>query len=648
MENNIRLDDFSRPLLAWYDSCRRPLPWRLHVTPYRVWVSEIMLQQTRVEAVKPYFARFMEALPTVEALANCDSERLNKLWEGLGYYSRVRNMQRAARQIMEEHGGVIPADYEALLRLAGVGSYTAGAIASFAYGIPAAAVDGNVLRVLARVTGDTRNILDPVVKRDYETAVNAVIPHDRAGDYNQALIEVGATVCGPNGAPDCVACPLAPYCRARAEGSTDTIPYRAKKKPRRREEKTVLLVRDGEHTLVHRRPAEGLLAGLYEFPTCPGYLTEEEAIAVVRAWGLEPVRIAPLAEAKHAFTHIEWHMRGYMITVADAALPANTPLENEPRDACNTGTTPTFYPSENGTYIFADIAALTDTYAVPSAYASYLGALSLERGSRRIRREKKASPKTLTAVHLRRALPQLGEVEVHDTLPSTNTRARALAEAGAPDGTVVIARGQTAGRGRFDRAFVSPVDCGLYLSYIVRPTCPAEEIPHLTTCAAVAVAEAVETLADTTVQIKWVNDLWIDGKKICGILTEGALNTDGSARYAVIGIGLNVRHAALPVEVAEIATSIEDATGERLSLAAVAEEVLRTLGARLAHFTDKTHLAAYRARSALDGARVQVLRGNDAYDATVVGIGAEGELLLVRDDGARVSLSSGEVSVRRI
>ncbi len=381
----IILDDFSAPLLAWYDRSKRPLPWRQDITPYRIWVSEIMLQQTRVEAVKPYFARFMTALPTVAALAACDPERLNKLWEGLGYYSRVRNMQRAAQVIMETHGGEIPADYDALLRLPGIGSYTAGAIASFAFGIPAAAVDGNVLRVLARLTADERNILDPAVKRDYEAAVRAAIPRDRAGDYNQALIEVGATVCGPNTAPQCEACPLAPWCLARAEGKTDVIPVRAKKKERRVEKRTILLIRDGSHTLVHRRAPHGLLAGLYEFPSITGNATEAQVLSAVRALGLEPLRIKICGEAKHIFTHIEWQMLGYTITVADAALPANAALSLKPGDAEKQGATPILTPCDDGEYVFADIAALTDVYAIPSAFGAYLATLAVERGSRRIK-----------------------------------------------------------------------------------------------------------------------------------------------------------------------------------------------------------------------------------------------------------------------
>ncbi len=389
MSEKRRPADFSRPLLAWYDAHRRSLPWRLDPAPYRVWVSEIMLQQTRVEAVKPYFERFMEALPTIADLAACDPERLNKLWEGLGYYSRVRNLQKAAKVVTETYQGALPRTTEELIALPGIGSYTAGAIASFAYGVPAPAVDGNVLRVLARVTGDERNILDSRVKKEYEEMISSVIPTDRPGDYNQALIEVGATVCGPNLPPDCAACPLAEECVAYREGKTDVIPARAKKKPRRREEKTVLVIRDGSHALLHRRPQGGLLAGLYEFPSIEGHAEEREVLAYVRALGLEPVKLASLASAKHVFTHVEWHMIGYLVTVADAAAVADAPMVRMPRDAEKTGTSPTLVPQEGGDWVFADTAGLTDTYAIPSAYAAYLAHLSVERGSRRIKQQKK-------------------------------------------------------------------------------------------------------------------------------------------------------------------------------------------------------------------------------------------------------------------
>ena len=369
--NMKRLPDFSSPLLAWYDENRRVLPWREEPTPYRVWVSEIMLQQTRVEAVKPYFARFMEELPTVEALAACPPERLNKLWEGLGYYSRVRNMQKAAKTICHDFGGVIPSDPKILLTLTGIGSYTAGAIASFAYGVAAPAVDGNVLRVLSRVLCDDRNILDPQVKREYEGLIEAVIPKKRAGDYNQALIELGATLCGPNSTPRCEECPLKEVCRGYQQNKQNDLPIRAKKKPRRQEERTVLLICDGKNVLLTRRGETGLLAGLYEFPCLDGIQGENECLAFARKMGLEPIKIKSVGKAKHIFTHIEWHMIGYEITVGDTTLSVGSSLTVNGRE-----------------YVMADTQTLADQYAVPSAYAKYLARFQVEKGSGRIKKQR--------------------------------------------------------------------------------------------------------------------------------------------------------------------------------------------------------------------------------------------------------------------
>ena len=215
MEN---LSQLPIPLLGWYQTHARDLPWRREVTPYRVWVSEIMLQQTRVAAVVGYFTRFLEAFPTVQALAAAPEDRLMKLWQGLGYYSRARNLQKAARQIVDQFGGTFPADYQALRSLAGVGEYTAAAIASIAFGQPVPAVDGNLLRVAARVMGDGTDITTTQGKRHFTQALQAVIPTDFPGKFNQAMMDLGAMVCLPNGAPLCEECPARDFCRAREEG----------------------------------------------------------------------------------------------------------------------------------------------------------------------------------------------------------------------------------------------------------------------------------------------------------------------------------------------------------------------------------------------------------------------------------------------
>lgn len=226
------LDRIAAPLLAWYDSGRRILPWREEPTPYHVWLSEIMLQQTRVEAVKPYYDRFLQALPDIESLAAADEEKLLKLWEGLGYYNRARNLKKAAQILVSEYGGRMPDDYEIILSLPGIGSYTAGAISSIAFGKAYPAVDGNVLRILARLRTDERDILQAGVKKSVEEELADVMPKDRPGDFNQALMELGAMVCIPNGAPKCDVCPWKELCRARAQGITGEFPKKAGKKPR--------------------------------------------------------------------------------------------------------------------------------------------------------------------------------------------------------------------------------------------------------------------------------------------------------------------------------------------------------------------------------------------------------------------------------
>ena len=232
----MELDDLTLPLLLWYRENARDLPWRKKPTAYRVWVSEIMLQQTRVAAVLDYYRRFLEELPDVQALAEVPEERLMKLWQGLGYYSRARNLQRAARTIVSGFGGRFPERYEDIRALPGVGDYTAGAVGSIAFGLPTPAVDGNVLRVIARITGDGGDISTPAMKKRVTEALARVIPVDAPGDYNQALMELGATVCLPNGAPLCEKCPAARLCTAFQQGRTGELPVKAPKKPRREED----------------------------------------------------------------------------------------------------------------------------------------------------------------------------------------------------------------------------------------------------------------------------------------------------------------------------------------------------------------------------------------------------------------------------
>ena len=337
------------PLLAWYAHAGRDLPWREDRAPYHVWISEIMLQQTRIEAVIPYYRRFLEAFPTVEALADAEDAQLMKLWEGLGYYSRARNLKKAAEVIVREHGGALPASAEALRRLPGIGDYTAGAIASIAFGLPEPAVDGNVLRVVARLTADGRDVLSPAMKRDVTEALRAVYPHDpkKARAMTEALMELGETVCIPNGAAHCEACPLSALCRARAEGLTDSIPYRKPKPARTVEARTVLLLLCGDRVGIFRRPPEGLLGGLWEFPSADGTLSPEEVKELLAAWGLSAIAIEEGPVAKHIFTHREWHMTSYLVTL----------------------------DAEGGGLTFATREGLRTVYAIPSAFRAFLDLL---------------------------------------------------------------------------------------------------------------------------------------------------------------------------------------------------------------------------------------------------------------------------------
>ena len=353
------------PLTEWFRAFARDLPWRSDPLPYYVWISEIMLQQTRVEAVKPYFRRFTEALPDVKALADCPEEELFKLWEGLGYYSRARNLKKAAQEIVRSFGGEIPGDYEALLSLPGIGSYTAGAVASIAFGVSVSAVDGNVLRVVSRLTGSGEVIDDPRVKRFWEEQLTGLIRDSGvdSGLFNQAMMELGALICLPNGKPDCASCPLKACCRACAEGSWERIPARREKKARRKEDRTVLLIRDAVSTLIHKRDDRGLLAGLWELPNLEGKADEKQVLDYCKSLELKVLQIRPLPEAKHVFTHVEWHMRGYLLLVEDM------------QEAQQSGQ----FAAER--FLAAGTDEIGERYPVPSAFRNYMDYLGLRTGS---------------------------------------------------------------------------------------------------------------------------------------------------------------------------------------------------------------------------------------------------------------------------
>ncbi len=348
----MNCDEFSTPLLAWYDASKRILPFRTLSTPYRVWVSEIMLQQTRVSAALPYFERFMEALPTVADLAACPQDRLMKLWEGLGYYSRARNLQKAACILTEQYGGQLPADYDALRSLPGIGDYTAGAIASISFGLPVTAVDGNVLRVFSRLLWDEGDVLKPDTKRRLTAQAAALQPVQRPGDYNQALMELGALICVPNGAPLCGQCPVAHLCRAHQLGRETELPHKTPKAQRRVLDYTVLLIlREsscGRQLLLPRRPQDGLLAGLWQPVLLEGHLTADEAREALLTLGVDARPQTPLRPARHIFSHLEWHMTGYLCRWAAGQF--------------------------QGESAWADRDSLQTAYALPNAFKTYSAA----------------------------------------------------------------------------------------------------------------------------------------------------------------------------------------------------------------------------------------------------------------------------------
>ena len=319
------MENISPALLNWFYANHRILPFRSDPTPYHVWLSEIMLQQTRVSAALPYYERFLAALPDIPALAACEEEKLHKLWEGLGYYSRVRNLQKAAKIVCEQYGGELPADYDALRALPGIGDYTAGAIASISFGLPVPAVDGNVLRVFSRLYNDDGLITDPKVKRAFTARVMEHQPPAAPGDYNQALMELGALVCVPNGAPLCEQCPLAHLCQARAAGTALSLPRKAAPKARRIEPVTLAVVRSPAGVLLQQRPEKGLLAGLWQPVLWENEaLTPDEARARLAALGVTctPDAAKALRPAKHIFSHIEWQMQGYLFAADTQPAPA--------------------------------------------------------------------------------------------------------------------------------------------------------------------------------------------------------------------------------------------------------------------------------------------------------------------------------------
>ena len=342
--NNPLPTSLASLLVKWYRTNRRSLPWREDKDPYKIWISEIMLQQTRIEAVIPYYYRFLSELPTVNALAEVDDDRLMKLWEGLGYYSRARNLKTAAKEMVAVHGGTLPANYTALRALKGIGDYTAGAIASIAFGLPEPAVDGNVLRVLMRVTGREDDIALSATKKQVTEWLRAIYPTGKdAGDLTEGLMELGERVCIPAGIPKCAECPLRHLCASQKEELWRVLPKKSPKKEKRTEDYTVLLLfSDGKFAL-RKRQTEGLLAGLWEFPNLVGHRSSEEILRFAEETGLSPIEIRPSVKASHIFTHIVWNMQGYFVE-----------CENPSSD-----------------FLWVSPEELREEYALPTAFRAY-------------------------------------------------------------------------------------------------------------------------------------------------------------------------------------------------------------------------------------------------------------------------------------
>lgn len=352
-KDNCGKNDFidGELVTLWYLAHKRDLPWRRDTDPYHVWVSEIMLQQTRVEAVKEYYLRFIKALPSVEALAGAQEDTLLKLWEGLGYYSRVRNMKKAAVIIMEEYDGRFPSDYESIKKLPGIGEYTAGAIASIAFSERVPAIDGNVMRVLARLYGDDGDISLSTTKRRFREYILSMKYEAAPGTFTQAMIELGALICIPGGAPLCTKCPYESCCRARKEGSQLSLPNKPAPKKRSILDYTVLILRDAKEYALRKRPDTGLLAGLYEPVLLEGHLSREEVLSLFPKEEM-PLYIERLPDGKHVFSHVEWHMQAYYIKLDELR-----------------GTKKVSLPF--GELTFVSKEQIAAGYAVPSAFAAY-------------------------------------------------------------------------------------------------------------------------------------------------------------------------------------------------------------------------------------------------------------------------------------
>lgn len=331
-------------LLPWYQKNARDLPWRKDRAPYHVWLSEIMLQQTRVEAVKGYYLRFLSRLPTIKDLADVSEEILLKLWEGLGYYNRARNLQKAARQIVKDYDGNFPSQLDNILALPGIGPYTAGAIASICFDLPTPAIDGNVLRVLSRLTEDYAPMEKEVSKKRISRYLQAVYPRRNCGAFTQSLMELGAICCLPNGQPKCGSCPMNFVCKAYQRGTIAILPAKKPKEHRKIAHKTVFIFHCDNFVAINKREKTGILAGLWQFPNVPKKLDEQSALQVAEQWGVQPTELEKQVHRTHIFTHVEWKMTGYYMR-----------CQHKQKD-----------------FTWVSLEELKDAYALPSAFKLFL------------------------------------------------------------------------------------------------------------------------------------------------------------------------------------------------------------------------------------------------------------------------------------
>jgi len=333
------------PLLEWYQKEKRDLPWRHTKDSYKIWISEIMLQQTRVEAVKEYYERFLKELPTLKDLATVDEDKLLKLWEGLGYYSRARNLKKCAETLIKNNQTELPRNYDELKSLPGIGPYAAGSIGSIAYDLKTPAIDGNVLRVMTRIYEDDRNIMNSQVRREYFQKIQEIMPADHTRDFTESLMELGALVCVPNGAPTCLTCPLNFCCQSYQHGTMLQYPVKKKSAVRKIEEKTIIILEYNGKYAIQKRPDTGLLASMYEFFSIPSKLSEEELEMFLEEHDILSQKVYNLGILKHIFSHIEWHMVGYHVVCQEK-------------------------PEQD--FIWASKKELTEKYSLPNAYIKYI------------------------------------------------------------------------------------------------------------------------------------------------------------------------------------------------------------------------------------------------------------------------------------